>query len=151
RRWVAAERRALEHIRCGQRIADEARDALVRANLRLVVSIAKRFLNRGLPFLDLIQEGNMGLMRGIEKFDHRRGFKLSTYATWWIRQAISRAISEQSRTVRVPVHVNESLVRLARCTRALAGELVDDRVAAELAGQSAGAANRQATRLARDA
>src|SRR5262249_28244408 len=133
RRSVAAQRRALEHIRCGQRIADEARDALVRANLRLVVSIAKRYTNRGMSFLDLIQEGNIGLMRGIEKFDHRRGFKLSTYATWWIRQSINRAISDQSRTVRLPVHVNDFLSRMTMGWRALARELGRDPTPDELA------------------
>jgi RNA polymerase primary sigma factor len=135
RRSAAAQRATLDAIGRGQRIADEARDTLVRANLRLVVSIARRHVNRGVPFLDLVQEGNIGLMKGIEKFDHRRGFKLSTYATWWIRQAISRAISDQSRTVRVPVHINEALTRLALCTRALAHDLRRDPTVEELAAK----------------
>jgi RNA polymerase primary sigma factor len=135
RRSAAADRGTVEAIRRGERMADEARDLLVRANLRLVVSIAKRHVNRGLPLLDLIQEGNIGLMKGIEKFDHRRGFKLSTYATWWIRQAITRAITDQSRTVRVPVHVNESLTRLALCTRALVRELARDPTIDELSAK----------------
>ncbi|HKA86446.1 MAG TPA: sigma-70 family RNA polymerase sigma factor [Haliangiales bacterium] len=135
RRSAAAHRYTFEAVRRGERMADEARDTLVRANLRLVVSIAKRYINRGVPLLDLIQEGNIGLMKGIEKFDHRRGFKLSTYATWWIRQSISRAISEKSRTVRVPVHVNESLIRLALCTRALVHDLGRDPVLDELAAK----------------
>jgi RNA polymerase primary sigma factor len=133
RRSVAEHRLTLDAVSRGQRMADKARDSLVRANLRLVVSIAKRHVNRGLPFLDLIQEGNIGLMRGIEKFDHRRGFKLSTYVTWWIRQAITRAIIDQSRTIRVPIHVNERLTRLAMSTRALASELGRDPDIDELA------------------
>ena len=130
---AAAHRRTLEEIRCGQRIADQARDALVRANLRLVVFVARRHLNRGLPFPDLVQEGNIGLMKGIEKFDHRRGCKLSTYVTWWIRQSISRAISDQSRTLRVPVHVNGNLARMALCARLLVNELGRDPTTDELA------------------
>jgi RNA polymerase primary sigma factor len=114
-----AQKRAYRELSAGRRLADGARGELIRANLRLVVSIAKRFVNRGVQLLDLIQEGNIGLMRSIEKFDYRRGFKLSTYATWWIRQAIGRAVAEQARTIRVPLHVNESLGKLAQASRAL--------------------------------
>ncbi|GAB4502527.1 MAG: hypothetical protein Fur0035_20790 [Anaerolineales bacterium] len=98
---------------------DEATQALIRANLRLVVSVAKRYLGRGISFLDLIQEGNMGLLRGVSKFDPRRGFKFSTYATWWIRQSINRSVAEQARTIRIPVHLFESISRILRVQRAL--------------------------------
>ena len=102
-------------------IADgqEARDHLIRANTRLVVSIAKRYLSRGVPFLDLIQEGNLGLMKAVEKFDYQRGYRFSTYATWWIRQTITRAIADQGRTIRVPVHMSDRIRRLYRVARDL--------------------------------
>jgi RNA polymerase primary sigma factor len=103
--------------------ATEASQALIRANLRLVVSVAKRYLNRGIPFQDLIQEGNMGLLRAVNKFDPRRGFKFSTYATWWIRQSINRSIAEQARTIRIPVHLFESISRVMRVQRTLTQQL----------------------------
>lgn len=114
------DRARLQHrIEAGE----EARKKLTRANSRLVISMAKKYVGQGVPFLDLIQEGNMGLMKAVEKFDHRRGHKFSTYATWWIRQSITRAIADQGRTIRVPVHMNDRIRRLYRVSRRLEQEL----------------------------
>ena len=112
-----------ERLKRGIERGEEARQHLIKANTRLVVSIAKRYLGHGVPFLDLIQEGNLGLMKAIEKFDYRRGHRLSTYATWWIRQSITRALAEQGRTIRVPVHMSDRIRKLYRIARELEQEL----------------------------
>ena len=135
----ASLKEILEQIKRGKNISDKAKARMARSNLRLVVSIAKRFTNRGLPFLDLIQEGNIGLMKAVDKFQYRMGFKFSTYATWWIRQAISRAIADQARTIRIPIHMIETINRINRINRKYlqeTGKEPDIKVVAEEVGLS---------------
>jgi RNA polymerase sigma factor RpoD-like protein len=133
KRLPVARRRELQALAAD---GESAKDLLLRANLRLVVSLAKRYTGRGMPFLDLIQEGNLGLIRAVEKFDYTKGFKFSTYATWWIRQAISRAMADQSRTIRLPVHLVEQINKMQRMRRELGQTLgrdaTDDELAKEL-------------------
>ena len=133
KRWYADQDDPTEDILVVTTLAEDAQTALVRANLRLVVSVAKRYMGRGIAFLDLIQEGNIGLLRAVEKFDVAKGYKFSTYATWWIRQAISRAIADQARTIRIPVHMVETINRLVRNQRRLVQDLGREATSEELA------------------